>query len=196
MEGWLLRPGNPKLAAGLPVGARRTAPLHKRVSPMLDHLRTTTSRAAINWFSSCAAVALSLAFFTGTASAQTQAELEGAWEADRYLMAAGGEHDISGRIFFSERDWQVLFFVLDERSEARRGSAEGGSYQLEDGLLTFTHLFNLSVGEEMLGLPAAELRMVARSAEGAPQEPTQIDVEGDLLTLHFPSGNRMIFRRR
>ena len=104
--------------------------------------------------------------------------------------------DDSGRIFFAERDWQVLFFVIDEGGEVRRGSAEGGTYTLDGDQLVFSHLFNLSVGDEMVGLPAAELRMISRSPEGAPLEPTDIRIDGDLLTLFFPSGNRMTFRRR
>ncbi|MGY8776828.1 MAG: hypothetical protein ACKVIN_01770 [Longimicrobiales bacterium] len=130
------------------------------------------------------------------AAAQSATELSGAWAADEYFMAEGGVHEVQGRIFFSERDWQVLFFVMDESGDVRRGSGEGGSYTVDDGELVFTHLFNLSVGEEMLGLPAAELQMVSRPPEGAPLEPTNIDIEGDLLTLHFPSSNRMTFRRR
>ncbi len=129
-------------------------------------------------------------------SAQTRAELEGVWAAERYLMAEGGEHEVQGRIFFGARDWQVLFFVVDEAGTVRRGSGEGGTYEYADGILVFTHLFNLSVGEAMQGLPAAELRMTSRSAEGAPLEPTDIAIEGEVLTLHFPSGNHMTFRRR
>jgi len=128
--------------------------------------------------------------------AQTDPGLQGAWAAERYLMAEGGEHEVQGRIFFSERDWQVLFFVMDDHGEARRGSGEGGTYELTEGGLVFTHLFNLSVGDEMLGLPAAELQMISRPPEGAPLEPTDIRIRGDLLTLHFPSGNRLMFRRR
>jgi hypothetical protein len=127
---------------------------------------------------------------------QTRAQLTGVWAAERYLMAEGGEHEVRGRIIFGERDWQVLFFVVDEAGEVRRGSGEGGTYDFEGGTLVFTHLFNLSAGESMRGLPAAELRMVARGPEGAPREPTEVTIEGDGLTLHFPSGNRMTFRRR
>jgi len=112
-------------------------------------------------------------------------------------MDAGDVHDVRGRIVFTERDWQVLFFVVDEAGELRRGSGEGGSYELQDGQVVFTHLFNLSVGEEMPGLPASGLRMIARgSDDDAPLEPTDLRVEGEVLTLHFPSGNRMTFRRR
>ena len=130
------------------------------------------------------------------AVAQSAAELRGAWAAERYYMAERGDHDVQGRIFFAERDWQVLFFVIDEDGEVRRGSGEGGTYTLEGGQLVFSHLFTLSVGDEMAGLPAAELRMVSRSPEGAPLEPTDVRIEGDVLTLFFPSGNRMTFRRR
>ena len=48
----------------------------------------------------------------------------------------------------------------------------------------------------MEGLPAADFSMTVRDAEGAVLEPTTIDLDGDQLTLHFPSGNRMTFLRR
>lgn len=111
-------------------------------------------------------------------------------------MAEGATYEVQGRIFFTRRDWQVLFFVIDEEGEVRRGSGEGGTYDLRDGGLVFTHLFNLSAGDEMPGLPAAELRMISREPQGAPTEPTDLRIDGDVLTLHFPSGNRMTFRRR
>ena len=139
---------------------------------------------------------VALAVASLPAVAQNTSELRGAWAAERYYIAERGEHDVQGRIFFAERDWQVLFFVIDEGGEVRRGSAEGGTYTLDGDQLVFSHLFNLSVGDEMVGLPAAELRMVSRSPEGAPLEPTDIRIDGDLLTLFFPSGNRMTFRRR
>ncbi|MDA0329782.1 MAG: hypothetical protein O2958_12340 [Gemmatimonadetes bacterium] len=143
------------------------------------------------------AMATVLLIATGGAAQSSNAPaVLGAWTAERYEMAGGGEHEVQGRIFFTARDWQVLFFVIGADGTARRGSAEGGTYTLDGEQLVFTHLFNLSVGEEMRGLPAAALRMTSRSPEGAPLEPTEIDVEGDVLTFHFPSGNRMIFRRR
>lgn len=155
---------------------------------------TLSSRGAL-----LAAVVLcaSAAFASSAAvvAAQSAEDLRGAWAAQQYHMSEGGVHPVEGRIFFTERDWQVLFFVMDGEGEARRGSGEGGTYTVEDGRLVFTHLFNLSAGDEMTGLPASELRMVTRSPEDAPTEPTRIDVVGDALTLHFPSGNRLTFRR-
>ena len=94
---------------------------------------------------------------------------------------------------------QVLFFVVDEDGVARRGSAEGGSYTLEGDRLTFRHRYNLSAGEAMEGLPASELRMqllgAGGEAGGEAVEPCTIEVSTRRLTIHFPSGNRMIFSR-
>ena len=133
---------------------------------------------------------------TRAVQAPERTGIEGAWAVQRYLLAGGAEHEARGRIFFAERDWQVLFFVMDEEGVARRGSAEGGGYTLEGNRLVFTHEFNLSGGEAMEGLPAADFSMTVRDEEGAVLEPTTIELEGDALTLHFPSGNRMTFRRR
>ena len=113
---------------------------------------------------------------------QTDAtKLQGAWEAEQYHLAGGDHHPLRGRIIFTTRDWQVLFFVMDGE-EARRGSGEGGRYTLQDGQLTFEHLFHLSAGEEMAGLPASPLTLTARSGDG-PLEPTEVEIEGDRLTL-------------
>ncbi len=144
----------------------------------------------------CVVLTVVLAGMSPPAAAQTPSELQGAWAAERYHMAEGGAHEVQGRIFFAERDWQVLFFVIDEQGRVRRGSGEGGTYTLDGDQLVFSHLFNLSVGEEMAGLPAAELRMMSRGPEGASLEPTDVRIDGDVLTLVFPSGNRMTFRRR
>ena len=148
-----------------------------------------------SWLALLAAMG-ALSVGAASAAAQATSDVHGAWAAERYLMAGGGEHEVQGRIFFSEHDWQVLFFVVDEVGEVRRGSGEGGTYTLDGEGLVFTHLFNLSAGEAMDGLAAQELSMVSRSPEDAPTEPTRVDVEGDLMTLFFPSGNRMTFRRR
>ena len=132
----------------------------------------------------------------GPGQAQVAPSIVGAWSAETYHLKDGPTHPVQGRIFFADADWQVLFFVMDEDGRPRRGSAEGGGYTLAGDSLVLTHLFNLSVGDAMEGLAAAELRMVARGEEGAPEEPTRVDVSASRLVLHFPSGNRMVFRRR
>ena len=122
--------------------------------------------------------------------------LQGAWEPQRYLLKDGGELAVTGLIFFAEKDWTVLFFVIDEAAQPKRGSGEGGTYTLIGDSLTFTHQYHLSAGEAIGSLSASPLRMEIRDAADAPSEPCTIDLSSDHLTIHFPSGNAMTFRRR
>ncbi len=121
--------------------------------------------------------------------------IEGAWRAETYMLADGVSHDVDGTIVFAGSSWQVLFFVLDDDRVARRGSAEGGSFVLDGERLTFRHRYNLSAGEEMDGLEAADLRMQIRDAAGEAVEPCTIELIDGRLTILFPSGNRMVFSR-
>jgi hypothetical protein len=133
---------------------------------------------------------------TPVADALHAPDIRGAWAAEAYRLADGPTHPVAGRIFFDKRDWQVLFFVLDADGSVHRGSGEGGGYVLQGDSLVLTHLFNLSVGDAMEGLPESELRMTVRGEADAPVEPTRVARAGDVLTLFFPSGNRMTFRQR
>ncbi len=128
----------------------------------------------------------------GSLSAQADA-LAGAWAANEYVLAAGARHPVRGRIVFTDSEWQVLFFVMDGE-EPKRGSGEGGRYTFDGETLTFEHLHHLSYGRTMAGLPASPLMMTARDGEG-PFEPTGVEIDGDALTLRFPSGNSMSFTR-
>ena len=110
-------------------------------------------------------------------------------------MKDGTAYELAGYIFFTDKDWTVLMFVKDDAGEVRRGSGEGGTYTLEGDALTFSHLYNLSTGEAMGSLEEAALRMVVREAADGVAEPCTIELEGDALTIHFPSGNRIDFRR-
>ena len=132
--------------------------------------------------------------FSTVPSPAPQADgLEGAWTAREYVLATGARHPVRGRIIFTSEDWQVLFFVMDG-DEPRRGSGEGGRYTFDGETLTFEHLHHLSVGRTMEGLPASPLTMTARAGDG-PLEPTGVEIDGDALTLRFPSGNSMSFIR-
>jgi len=119
--------------------------------------------------------------------------LAGAWAANEYVLASGARHPVRGRIIFTDGEWQVLFFVMDG-DEPRRGSGEGGRYAFDGETLTFEHLHHLSYGRTMAGLPASPLAMTARDGDG-PLEPTGVEIDGDALTLRFPSGNSMSFTR-
>ncbi|MBI4553598.1 MAG: hypothetical protein HY710_15140 [Candidatus Latescibacteria bacterium] len=121
-------------------------------------------------------------------------DIRGAWRPDTYLLKDGTRHTVTGFIFFTQKDWTVLFFVKDDTGP-QRGSGEGGTYTLQGNRLVFTHLYNLSGGKEVKGIPASPLSMAVREPAGAPTEACTIDLNGDQLTIRFPSGNTMTFRR-
>ncbi len=85
--------------------------------------------------------------------------------------------------------------MLDSEGNPARGSAEGGPYSSSGERLSLSHLYNLSSGEALSGLEASQLQMVLRKeGAGTPEECTY-RIEGDRLTIDFPSGNSMRFVR-
>ena len=123
-------------------------------------------------------------------------DVRGAWKPETYRLKSGPVHEVTGLITFTEKDWSVLFFIVTDEGP-RRGSGEGGTYTLEGDKLTFRHLYNLSGGHAVDGFAASGLSMKVRpkDAADAPAEPCTITIEEDLLTIFFPSGNQMTFRR-
>jgi hypothetical protein len=114
--------------------------------------------------------------------------VEGAWRPELYTLKDGTEHEVTGLIFFTDRDWTVLFFIKNAQGAPDRGTAEGGTYELEGDRLVFTHLYLLSGG-------SAPLAMSVKTPAEAATEPCRIEVAAGVMTIHFPSGNRMRFRR-
>ena len=123
-------------------------------------------------------------------------DLRGSWRPESYRLKSGPAHEVTGLITFTEKDWSVLFFIMTDEGP-RRGSGEGGTYTLEGDKLTFRHLYNLSGGHAVDGFEASDLSMKVRTpdADDAPAEPCTIEIANDLLTIYFPSGNLMTFRR-
>lgn len=132
-------------------------------------------------------------FLTATLSAAVSARgaspVAGAWRPDLYTMKDGSEQPVTGRIFFTERDWTVLFFVLGEDGAPERGSGEGGTYTLDGDRLVFTHLYHLSGG-------STPFSMSVKESGDADTEPCRVEVTGETMTIYFPSGNRMRFQKR
>jgi hypothetical protein len=127
----------------------------------------------------------------GSLPALADSPVEGAWRPELYTLKDGTVREVTGFIFFTDRDWTVLFFVKDGKGGLERGSGEGGTYTLEGDELVFTHLYQLSGGE-------TPLKMLAADPKEAEIEPCRIELGGDsdeTLTIHFPSGNRMRFRK-
>ena len=105
-------------------------------------------------------------------------------------MKDGEEISVTGQIFFSDKNWQVLFFVLNENGDPVRASAEGGDYLLEQDNLTFYHLYNYSVDD--LNVSS---KLEVFNQENRREELCRIKLVGEDLTIYFPSGNSMIFKK-
>lgn len=131
----------------------------------------------------------------GTTKIPVPSPIEGAWLASQYVLASGDVHPLRGRIFFLDGDWTVVFFVLDGDGRPRRASAEGGTYDVSDDVVVFTHEYNFSQGEGLLGLSQSPLRLEIHEAGSEPEEPTQFSIADKTLTLFFPSENRMVFEK-
>lgn len=121
-------------------------------------------------------------------SALADSPIEGAWHPEIYTLKDGTVREVTGLIFFTDRDWTVLFFTRDGRGGLESGSGEGGTYTLEGDRLVFTHLYLLTGGST----PA---KMSVKTPKEAELEPCRMELAGDVLTIHFPSGNQMKFRK-
>ncbi len=124
-----------------------------------------------------------------------QASILGSWRVERYVLRDGRNPRVDGSILFTENAWAVLFFVVDEAGEARRGSGEGGTYTLDGDRLTFFHLYTMQGGAAIAGYDATNLSLTLRTPEAAASEECAIEVTAERLTIRFPSGNRMEFSR-
>lgn len=131
----------------------------------------------------------------GSPASAAEAGIEGAWHVETYFLKEGVQHRVEGLIFFTDKDWTVLFFVMGGDKEPRRGSGEGGTYTLTGDRLVFTHYYHLSTGKAVEGLAESPLRMEVHGSDSAAKEPCRVEIEADRMILHFPSCNRMSFRR-
>ena len=136
-----------------------------------------------------------IVFSTSFLSAAEASEIQGAWRTETYNLKEGGKNQVEGLIFFTEKDWTVLFFVMGDDGEAKRGSGEGGSYTLDGGKLVFKHLYHLSAGEKVGSFAESPLRMFVKGADDAIAEPCRVTIDGDSMTIYFPSGNSIEFSR-
>ena len=121
-------------------------------------------------------------------------DIQGGWQVDKYILKNGTQHSVKGLIFFSERDWVVLFFIATG-GQPQRGDAEGGTYTLKGKKLVLRHLYQLSGGKILPGVPGNPPHMEVNGAATAPIEPCTVELKRDQLTIYFPSGNLMTFRR-
>lgn len=122
-------------------------------------------------------------------------DIRGAWHPETYTLKDGTRHPVQGLIVFTERDWIVVFLVVPDGLTPKRASGEAGTYTLAGQELVFSHLYNLSGGDAVAGLPADPFQMNLHDAASAPAEKCTAEIVGRRLTIRFPSGNTMTFTR-
>ena len=133
-------------------------------------------------------------FIAGVAGAQSN-DVRGAWRADSYVLKSGEVHQVEGLMIFSESEWSVVYFVKDDDGTPRRGAGEGGPYTLDGDELVLTRDYLVIAGNEIKELAAIPLRFDIPAVKDPVIEPCRIELGGGRLTIEFPSGNRMGFRR-
>lgn len=134
-------------------------------------------------------------FFLCSCHTKSTQNIQGAWKPETYFLKDGGQHRVEGLIFFTETDWTVLFFVLDEDDTPQKASGEGGTYTLNENKLVFTHTYHMSGGNSVGSLQASPLKMEINNAAKASTESCTIELNQDNLTIYFPSGNSMTFKQ-
>lgn len=133
--------------------------------------------------------------FTSFLSAAEASDIRGAWRTETYNLKGGTLHQVEGLIFFTEKDWTVLFFEMGDDAKPKRGSGEGGTYTLDGEDLVFTHRYLLSAGQKAGSQSESPLRMEVHGESDGATEPCRVVLGGDSMTIYFPSGNHMTFRR-
>lgn len=119
--------------------------------------------------------------------------LIGGWKADTYFLKDGSNYPLLGQIIFAEKNWSVLFIVLQD-GKPQRGSGEGGDYKVDGKNLTFIHHFMIStLAPAIPGLKEQPMRSMEWDKEVV--EESSFEVVGDRMTLFMPSGNRLTWTR-
>src|SRR5262249_28024971 len=110
-------------------------------------------------------------------------EVQGAWRTASYILK-GNATDVDGVLLLVDGRWSTLYFV--NGPDGTWGSAEAGSYEVGGDILAFHHRLMFQVG----GGRGLHITQAATHVERCP-----ISIDGDTLTIHFPSGNTLICER-
>ncbi len=108
---------------------------------------------------------------------------EGAWRTARYIVN-GNATDIDGVLLLVDGQWSTLYFVGG--ADGPWGSAEAGTYEIDNNLLAFRHRLMFQGG----GGRPLHVTQAASHVETCP-----ITVTDDSLTILFPSGNTLVCYR-
>lgn len=124
-----------------------------------------------------------------------ETDLRGAWRVESYVLKDGSVHHVEGLMVFTEREWAVVYFVKDDEGKPQRGAGEGGPYRLDGDRLVLTRDYLVIASNAIGTLPEIPLRFDVPGVKEPVVEECRLERSSDRITIEFPSGNRMGFRR-
>jgi hypothetical protein len=116
-------------------------------------------------------------------TSESRPRVEGAWRTTSYIVK-GQATDVNGVLLLVDGRWSTLYFVGGR--EGPWGSAEAGSYKVEEHTLSFRHRLMFQGG----GGRPLHVTQEAGHVEDCP-----IRIEEDTTTIQFPSGNTLVCQR-
>jgi hypothetical protein len=124
-----------------------------------------------------------------------ETDIRGAWQADTYVLKNGSTHHVEGLMLFTEAEWAVVYFVKDDEGRPQRGAGEGGPYTLDGDRLVLTRDYLVIASNAIGSLPEIPLRFDVPGVKEPVVEECRLERSSNRITIEFPSGNRMGFRR-
>lgn len=110
----------------------------------------------------------------------------GVWNTHTYVVQ-GKEHELDGLIIFTERHFAGTGFSKFSGGEMDDSNANAGTYRVEGNKLLMQQQVQIHIR------PGDEKEPIFYG-KGVPEEATY-EIEGDRLTIYFPSGNKYICDR-
>ena len=126
-----------------------------------------------------------LVLFSGTLEA-SDPELIGVWDTHTYVVQ-GKEHSLNGLIIFTEKYFAGTGFSNFTGGELDDSNANAGTYTTDGNKVTFQQQVQIHIR------PGDEKEPIFYGKD-VPEEATY-EIEGDTLTLNFPSGNKYLCKR-
>lgn len=120
--------------------------------------------------------------------------LIGVWRMDRYRVHSGDDYALDGLMLMTPTHFSATHFVTVSDGP-RRGCGEAGRYTVDGDTLIFHHSHFLSNGEALDGVLSPTGVMTVAAPGEEPVETCRFDLDGDALTVFFPSDNVMSFSR-
>ncbi len=135
---------------------------------------------------SMAIAALACVIVSGQAAEANDARLRGVWKTLVYVVG-GEEHPMNGLFIFTARHFAANAFFRMSGGAQDDSNANAGTYRTEGDRIVFTQQVQIHVR------PGDEEQPIVYGKDVV--EEARYEIEGDRLTVFFPSGNKYLCQR-